>query len=312
MATDALPAVEGPLVQAWHQLGARLNALALGAKLTDGSKAFIQAQLREVEGALAAVTRMDGQWTATALPEAYGRSSAAASLSLTDEGVSPGPANLGGIDRRALRALVERISGDLLLTRAALIEGLALGDPRRSVRSVLDALEGDNQLIRMQGGKLSVKTPSGKMWDAEAYARMLSRTVIADARRVAFRQRYLSNGIDLVKVVANGTTHTVCRVWERETLSLTGAVPGFPTVDQARAAGLFHPHCRHRYVVDVDALVENPNQVARGAAVVPEGPLPILGRQAPRGVFTLPQARTPTTIRREQRRAARTPTEPRR
>lgn len=310
MATDFQPGVEGPLVLAWHQLGTRLNALMTGAELTGRSRAFIQAQLLEVEAALAIVTQMDGQWTAEAVPEAYGRSSAAARVSLDDAGVNPGPASIGGIDRRAMRALVERISGDLLLTRAALVEGLALGRPSRSYQSVLDALDGDNLLVRVEGGEARVRTPLGLMWKPEVYARMLGRTVIADARRVAFRQRYLSNGIDLVKVLANGTSHAVCRVWEGETLSLTGATPGYPTVDQARAAGLFHPNCRHRYVVDTEALAENPNQVPRTLAVVPEGPLPILGRAAPATVFTGPRARTPTTIRQEGLRA-RTPVSPR-
>lgn len=36
----------------------------------------------------------------------------------------------------------------------------------------------------------------------------------------------------------------ICRPWERRVLSISGA-PGYPSVDEARAAGLFHGNCRH-------------------------------------------------------------------
>jgi len=39
-------------------------------------------------------------------------------------------------------------------------------------------------------------------------------------------------------------------------LSLTGRTPGYPTVDQARAAGLFHPNCRHSLGAYIPGLTE--------------------------------------------------------
>lgn len=35
-------------------------------------------------------------------------------------------------------------------------------------------------------------------------------------------------------------------------LSLTGETPGYPTMDEAKAAGLFHPNCRHLYGLYVE------------------------------------------------------------
>ena len=40
--------------------------------------------------------------------------------------------------------------------------------------------------------------------------------------------------------------------WEGKILSLTGKTPNFPTLEEARAAGLFHPNCRHAYGLHID------------------------------------------------------------
>lgn len=37
----------------------------------------------------------------------------------------------------------------------------------------------------------------------------------------------------------------MCAPWNGKVLSLTGQTPGYPTLEEAEGAGLFHPNCRH-------------------------------------------------------------------
>src|SRR5690606_31642181 len=52
-------------------------------------------------------------------------------------------------------------------------------------------------------------------------------------------------GYDLVYVNDSPEECPICRLWEGKVLSITGRTPGYPTVDQARADGLWHPNCTH-------------------------------------------------------------------
>jgi hypothetical protein len=187
-------------------------------------------------------------------------------------------AGFTGHDRRAVRALEERYSRDLGAIRDAIGVGLITGD-RRQARLHIQRALGEEGALKVRDGELKVRTPSGRYWRPDAYAEMLGRTAMATTRRVSFRERYLQNGIDVVRIVPNGTVHALCKRWEGKLLSLTGATPGLPTVDQARADGMFHPNCAHRYVVATG--VPQPEVLPRRALVLPPAPpLPTLGRQA--------------------------------
>jgi hypothetical protein len=244
-----------------------------------GSAAVTTRALHSIEQA---VRRLDvglAAWLRRNIQDMYLGTIPEAVRSILKAGLPVVTAGFTGHDRRAMRALEARISADLGSIRTALGVGLALGDRRQARVRIKQALEQENELVRLEDGRLSVKVPSGKFWHPDVYAEMLGRTGMADARRVAFRERYLQNGIDVVKVVANGSTHPPCMRWEGELLSLTGATPGLPTVGQARADGLFHPNCAHRYVVATGVM--QPDVLPKGSLVLPpEPPLPTLGREA--------------------------------
>jgi|GEM_PF-6376403 len=63
------------------------------------------------------------------------------------------------------------------------------------------------------------------------------------------RQEYLDtcaeHGADVVRVTVSGHCCEKCAEWENRLLSISGATKGLPTVDEATAAGLFHPNCTH-------------------------------------------------------------------
>ncbi|MEG1501987.1 MAG: phage minor capsid protein [Synergistaceae bacterium] len=58
---------------------------------------------------------------------------------------------------------------------------------------------------------------------------------------------YLAHGEDLVIVTSHTTTCKKCSPWGGKILSLTGETKGYPTMEEAKASGLFHPNCRHTY-----------------------------------------------------------------
>jgi hypothetical protein len=50
----------------------------------------------------------------------------------------------------------------------------------------------------------------------------------------------------------------LCRPWEGKVLSSSGTTPGYPTVAEARDAGLFHPGCTHDLALYTPGLTRKP------------------------------------------------------
>ena len=87
----------------------------------------------------------------------------------------------------------------------------------------------------------------GHTWDTGAYLQMNIRTntmrvyndcLVDDVAR--------TTGSDLVRVSTGGDPMCrLCAPWEGAILSVSGKTKGFPTYEQARQAGCFHPNCVH-------------------------------------------------------------------
>ena len=94
---------------------------------------------------------------------------------------------------------------------------------------------------------------AGKKWDAKTYLNMLTHTVASKAQRDLYANTLANEGHDLVRIPPNGAVDA-CKNWEGKILSLTGATPGYSTLAGATATNeIFHPRCRHRFVVyDLD------------------------------------------------------------
>lgn len=107
----------------------------------------------------------------------------------------------------------------------------------------------------------------GRRWRIDAYAEMATRTGALHSMRYGFEQTMIAADWDLV-IVSSGHGYTCpnCAPWEGKILSLTGATPvGWNemehatrdgvmvrfevagTAAEAKAAGLFHPNCEHRF-----------------------------------------------------------------
>lgn len=95
---------------------------------------------------------------------------------------------------------------------------------------------------------------AGRSWSLESYAEMAVRTALGQAAVQGHIDKLIENNRDLVIVSDSPEECEKCRPWEGRILSLTGQTPGYPTVDQARAAGLWHPNCTHRIGLYVPGL----------------------------------------------------------
>lgn len=105
---------------------------------------------------------------------------------------------------------------------------------------------------------------AGRTWTIESYAEMATRTAAGQAAVQGHIDRLIENDRDLVIVSDAPEECPLCAPWESRVLSLTGRTPGYPTVDQAMATGLFHPNCRHSLGAYIPGLTE-PMRQTRGA-----------------------------------------------
>lgn len=154
--------------------------------------------------------------------------------SLVDDASTAFAESLTGVNRSA-RLLLGKATRDLLTQKMA--EGTIGGKALREVRATLKG-------ILQEQGLDSLVDKGGKSWSLDRYSEMLFRTKAVEARNRGLANRMAENGYDLVQVSSHGADD-VCGQWEGKILSLNGDTPGYPTVADAEADGLFHPNCRH-------------------------------------------------------------------
>lgn len=99
---------------------------------------------------------------------------------------------------------------------------------------------------------------AGRRWDLGSYAEMATRTAVMRSAKEGAVDRYEAAGEDLVIVSDHWEECDLCRPWEGKILSLKGRTPGYPTIDQAEVAGLFHPNCRHTVSLYTPGLTRTP------------------------------------------------------
>lgn len=84
---------------------------------------------------------------------------------------------------------------------------------------------------------------SGRTWNTDNYFNMLLRTVGAKTARESYIGRLVENGEDLCTIEGGGDPCPACAKWRGVVVSLTGATDGFPTIQNAKDGGVFHPNC---------------------------------------------------------------------
>jgi len=90
---------------------------------------------------------------------------------------------------------------------------------------------------------------SGRDWTLNRYSQMVSRTLIRECETQGSANRMVQLGYTLGEVSYNRGSEPpcdVCQSWEGRTIDLDGSSQGkYPTIEQAKQDGLWHPNCFH-------------------------------------------------------------------
>ena len=162
--------------------------------------------------------------------------------------------NVGMVHERSMKVLSEAVSSRF--SDVAGVIGRRVDDVFRTVQ--LDAASGSvmgyetvkDAAHRLRTdlvakGLTSFRDAGGKVWDMRTYADMAAITVTTQARNRGTWNEYAAHGEDLVIVSTHPMSCPKCQPWQGVVLSITGNTPGYATIQDAEADGLWHPRCRH-------------------------------------------------------------------
>jgi len=214
-------------------------------ELGDNAQAFVEKELTKqyIAGANQAVEQLKNVGADVGVAEGFNRIHTNAIAALVDDASRAFGESLTGVDRSA-QLLLGKISRETLTQKLA--EGMIGGKARKEVVKVIKG-------TLQQQGLDALIDKGGNSWTLDRYADMLFRTKAVEARNRGLINRMAENDYDLVQVSSHGATD-VCGAWEGKILSATGATPGYDTVADAEADGLFHPNCRHAINVLIPSL----------------------------------------------------------
>lgn len=186
-------------------------------------------------GADEAVKQLKNVGAKVAVSEGFNRVHKTAIAALIDDTSRAFGESLTGVSRSANLLLGKATREQITFKMAkGMTAGESLQDVRKTIKGVLK-----------EQGLDALKDKSGRTWTLDRYAEMLFRTKAVEARNRGLINRVLENGFDLVQVSSHLTSCELCAPWQGQILSMTGETPGYPTVAEAEADGLFHPNCRH-------------------------------------------------------------------
>lgn len=98
---------------------------------------------------------------------------------------------------------------------------------------------------------------AGRVWDTKNYFMMNARTSSMRIYNDCLADDVArETGSDLMRISRHGSDpHCACAAWEGQIISLSGKTKGFPTYEDARRGGCFHPNCVHTLEV-VDEVAD--------------------------------------------------------
>jgi uncharacterized glyoxalase superfamily protein PhnB len=88
---------------------------------------------------------------------------------------------------------------------------------------------------------------AGHSWKVDTYVDVVAQSSVMRAYNKGISSEMQAQGLDLARLSdeIDENTCDACAQWAGQVLSITGETPGFPTVDEAEADGVFHCHCVH-------------------------------------------------------------------
>lgn len=129
------------------------------------------------------------------------------------------------------RAVVE-------VERQAAIEGWTMDEIRKAIEDKWAEVSKNDKNFKFVD-------KSGRAWENGRYCQMLARTTATRVWNDSYLDRLAEEGFQFVKVSQHGSEPDcdVCRAWAGKICMVAGKSDKYPTVEDARAAGVFHPNC---------------------------------------------------------------------
>ena len=195
-------------------------------------------------GAADAIKQLDNIDAEIAVSTGFNRIHQQAIAALVDDASRAFGESMTGVARSA-ELLLGKVSRETLTQKIA--EGMIGGKARKEVAKVIKS-------TLQEQGLDALIDKGGHSWTLDRYADMLFRTKVVEARNRGLINRMVENDYDLVQVSSHPGTCPICADWQGQILSASGQTPGYPTVADAEADGLFHPNCRHAINVLIPSL----------------------------------------------------------
>jgi hypothetical protein len=248
--------------QAEREILDRLNRALLRGNKTE----YLAQMKKNIEAILQQLREGNRTWCSEAIPRVYSQGLYSADAMLKDIGATV-KAGFGAIHQQAAQVLAENTFQRL--EDVAQVIGRQVNDIYRelaleNVRGTVVGYDTWKQTARRyreqlaERGVTGFKDRSGRMWRMTTYTEMVARTTTMQAHLEGTANRLTEQGHDLVKVSTHRGACPLCVPWQGKILSITGKTKGYPTLEEAKAAGLFHPNCRHAYglYIDLDKEIE--------------------------------------------------------
>ncbi len=226
------------------------------ALLRGNQTKYLKAMLQNVNAILEQLRAGSRTWCEQVIPRMYVASLEYADAMMDVAGAPKMAAGFGAIHQQA--ALVVAEAAYKRFDETAVTIGRRVDDIYRTlalenVRGSVTGYKTWEQVARgfreelAQQGVTGFKDKGGRHWNMRTYSEMVARTTTMEALHEGTKNRLLEHGYDLVIVSRHPGACELCVPWEGQVLSLTGRTPGYPTMDEAEEAGLFHPNCKHTF-----------------------------------------------------------------
>ena len=253
--------------QAEREILDRLNRALLRGNKTE----YLAQMKKNIEAILQQLREGNRTWCTEATPRVYSQGLYSADAMLKDVGASV-KAGFGAIHQQAAQVLAENAYQrfeDVVQVIGRQVNDIYRELALENVRGTVVGYDTWKQTARRfreqlaERGVTGFKDRSGRMWNMRTYTEMVARTTTMEAHLQGTANRLVEQGHDLIKISTHRGACPLCEPWQGKILSITGKTEGYPTLEEAKAAGLFHPNCRHAYglYIDLDKEIEEEGAV---------------------------------------------------
>lgn len=245
--------------QALKDVQAELNSLFL----SDFERAQIIAVEDNIRGILDELRTFSNAWARDVIPQASKDGIAATIYSLGLAGTYEEArkiAKFNGINRELVRSIVADTQDDLLevtrnvsrKTQTAIRRATADVLRNKATKGITGTQSMSDALAKEIRDKLGVaadtaiRDVTGRRWKLKNYTEVVARSKMMEAHIESTVNEGLERGVNLGVVSRHYGSCSKCTPWEGKILALDpDNTYGYPTIEEARADGLFHPQCSH-------------------------------------------------------------------